>query len=273
MNKHKSSIVKKFRKKDNICNICKKESNLSEDHIPPQSCSSAKNRVIYTLSHQMVGDRSFKPRISTNGISYKTICASCNNNLGKYDRALVDFTQKIESFVESRLTLPNSFDIECYPNAIMRSILGHLLAAKTETDSVIIDDIIRPSILNPEMPIHDDLHIFYWIYPYEQTVILRDFAMPAIRGVFTTSGFFNMIKFYPLAFLITHQLSSYENLLGFHQFNNISPNHKALLKIDLELLRKDKFPEDCQGDDNFLLLGRTANDSVYSLPKYKKFKT
>lgn len=272
MKKHKNTIVQKFNKKDSICNICQKESILSEDHVPPKSCSSAKNRVIYTLSREMVGDRSFKPRISTNGISFKTICANCNNYLGKYDRALVDLTQKIEGYVESKLILPSSFEIEFNPHAIMRSILGHLLASKTETDSCIIDGIIRPSILEPLQPIHEDIHIFHWIYPYEQTVILRDFGMPAIRGKFNTSGFFNLIKFYPLAFLIAHQLSSYESLPSLHKFNNLLPNDRALLKIDLEVLHKDKFPEDCSSDDNFLLLGRPANDSVYSLPKYKIFK-
>ncbi len=78
------------------------------------------------------------------------------------------------------MILPGAFDVECYPNAIMRSVLGHLLAAKTETDKVVVDELIRPCILDPSSPIHDDIHIFYWVYSDETTIILRDFGMPSL---------------------------------------------------------------------------------------------
>ncbi|MBD2438103.1 hypothetical protein H6G69_14985, partial [Nostoc sp. FACHB-110] len=124
MGNYKQSIVEKFKKKDQICNICQLEKELSEDHVPPKACPPAKNIVIYKLLSEMTGDRSFRPRMSQNGVTYKTICSDCNNKLGnRYDWALGEFTQKIESFVESSLTLPNSFEVECYPNAIMRSVL------------------------------------------------------------------------------------------------------------------------------------------------------
>lgn len=274
MTKHNSIIVEKFRKKDAFCNICSKETlKLSEDHVPPRTCPPAKNRVISKLIYQMTGDRSFRPRISQSGVSYTTICSDCNNKLGsRYDDALGEFSRKIESFVESCIALPDSFEVECYPNAIMRSILGHLLAAKTETDEVVIDNLIRPFIFDPLLPIHDDIYIFYWVYPYETTIILRDFAMPAIRGRLNTAGFFNMIKFYPIAFLITHKLDSYEGLPSLHKFNNLSPNDKACLKINLRPVQQSTWPEECLGLENFLMFGRSANDSVYSVPRAKVIK-
>lgn len=274
MAKHNNTIVEKFRKRDAFCNICFKEtSKLSEDHVPPKTCPPAKNRVISKLIYQMTGDRSFRPRISQSGVSYTTICSDCNNKLGlKYDCALGEFSQKIESFVASCIELPDSFEVECYPNAIMRSILGHLLAAKTEADEVVIDNLIRPFIFDPSSPIHDEIHIFYWVYPYEKTVILRDFGMPAIRGRLNTAGFFNMIKFYPIAFLITHKLDSYEGLPSLHKFNNLSPNDKACLKINLRPVQRSTWPEECLGLENFLMFGRAANDSVYSVPRAKVVK-
>ncbi|MDZ8081245.1 MAG: hypothetical protein RMX35_19540 [Nostoc sp. DcaGUA01] len=273
MRNYKQSIVEKFKKKDQICNICQLEKELSEDHVPPKACPPAKNIVIYKLLSEMTGDRSFRPRMSQNGVTYKTICSDCNNKLGnRYDWALGEFTGKIESFVESSLTLPNSFEVECYPNAIMRSVLGHLLAAKTQTDEVVIDKLIRPCILDTSLPIPNDVHILYWVYPYERISILRDFGMPAVRGNFQTSGFFNMIKFYPIAFLITHQLPSYEGLLSLDKFKQLSPNDKANVQIDLRPIRRSTFPEECTGVDNFLMLGRTANDSVYAVSKSKKTK-
>lgn len=274
MTNRQPPILKKFNKKDKICNICQQEKNLSEDHIPPQVCPSAKSIVISKLLHQMIGDRSFRPRISQNGITYKTLCNPCNNLVGKkYDWALGEFSQKIESFVETNLSLPDSFDIECYPNAMMRSVLGHLIAAKTETDQVAVDQLIRPCILNSSLPIPDDIHIFYWVYPYEKTVILRDFGMPAIRGRLGTSGFFNLIKFYPIAFLIAHQLSSYERLSSLHQFDKLSPSTKANIQINLRSVKSSTWPEECLGLENYLLVGRAANDSVYAVSKAKKTKT
>jgi hypothetical protein len=273
--KSPSLITEEFRKKDRICNICQHEKELSYDHVPPQSCPPAKSRVTSKLLYQIIGDTSFRPRPDQNGVKFKTICSDCNNLLGtKYDRALSDFARRIESFVDSNLELPDSFEVECLPNAVMRSILGHLLAAKTETDDVAIDRLIRPSIIDPATPVHDDIHVLYWVYPYEETVILRDFCMPAIRGRFQDVGFFNLIKFYPLAFLVTHQLASYEGLSSLHQFNQLLPSKKSNIQINLRSTKQSRFPEECS-DGNLLAVGRAARDSVYSVPKpqSKKGKT
>ncbi len=270
MNNRKQPIIEKFKKKDKICNICQQEKELSEDHVPPQACPPAKNIVISKLLYQMTEDRSFRPRISQNGVTYQTICKDCNNRLGnRYDWALGEFSKKIESFIESSLILPDSFELKCYPNAIMRSVLGHLLAVKTETDEVVIDKLIRPCILDSSLPVHDDIHILYWVYPYERTRLLRDFEMLVVRGTSKIAGFFNMIKFYPITFLIAYQLPCYEELLNLHQFNRLSPGEKTNIQINLRPVRNSTFPED--GAD-LLAFGRSANDSVDAVPKAKKRK-
>ena len=263
---------RKFQKKDSICNICQQEKVLSIDHVPPQACPPAKSRVTSKLLYQMIGDTSFGHRQDQNGVTFKTICSDCNNLLGsRYDRALGDISRRIESFVDSNLILPHSFEIECQPNAVIRSVLGHLLAAKTETDEVLIDELIRPCVIDPSVPIHDDIHILYWVYPYEKTVILRDFSMPAVRGIFRDFGFFNLLKFYPLAFLVTHKLPSYEGLSSLHQFNQLAPSENRNVQINLRSTKKSRFPEECS-KNNFLALGRTEQDSVLSVPKSKKVK-
>lgn len=258
MIKPKQPTVKKFKKEDNICNVCQQEKKLSKDHVPPQACPLANNIVISKLLNQMTGDRSFRRRISQNGVTYETICSNCNNNIGsRYDRALGEFSKKIESFIKTKLILPSSFEIECQPNAIMRSVLGHLLAAKTETDRVIIDKLIRHCILNPSLPIDDNIHIFYWVYSYETTIILRDFGMPEIRGNLQICGFFSLIKFYPVAFLVAYKVPCYEKLLSLHQFNQLAPNAKANIQIDLRPVKSSTWTEECRGFENYLM-GATA---------------
>ncbi|MBD2490209.1 hypothetical protein [Aulosira sp. FACHB-615] len=268
LKKSKTSIIDKFQKKDGICNICQLEKELSDDHVPPKACPPAKSRIISKLLYEMIGYKSFRPRISQNGVVFKTICEDCNNRIlgHQYDWALGEFSTRIESFLESSLSLPESFEVECYPNAVMRSVLGHLLAAKTETDEVVIDNLIRPCIKDKSLPVPDDISIFYWIYPYEETVICRDFVVPIARDKFNEFGFFNLVKFYPLAFLVTYKLHSYEGLQSLHKFNKLPPSGKANVQINLRPVRQSKFPEAY----NLRALGRTANDSVYSIPKKQK---
>jgi len=272
----KNSFIDKFKKQDNICNICKKqvvEEDLSVDHVPPKVCPPVQDRVINKLLYEMTGDKGFKPRESQNGVWYQTICRGCNSKLGsEFDSALGDLCRNIETLINSQvqLTLPNSVTVKCRPNAVMKSILGHMLAAKTQTDEVVIDELARECILDSNLPIHPDIHIFYWIYPYEITMILRDFAMPAKRGYLNTTGFFNMIKFYPISFLITHQLPQYENLLSLHSFNQFSPQDEADIELRLNPVRRMTWPEECKGLENYLMTGRAAEDSVFSTPKPKK---
>jgi hypothetical protein len=271
--KNKSSkILSKFRKVDSICNICRQEKDLSQDHIPPKSCPPVKSRITSKLLYHLMGEKSFRPRKDQSGITFQTICSECNSLLGsKYDRALSELSIRIESFIDSNLKLPDSFEVECRPNAVMRAVLGHLLAAKTETDEVIVDEIIRPSILDSTIPIHDDIHILYWVFPYEEIVVLRDFAMPAVRGKFKESGFFSLIKFYPLAFLVTHQLPDYEYLNSLYRFNRLSIDAEESIQVNLRPFMRSNFPEDCS-DDNFLLFGGAAKDSVYSVPSQRTKK-
>jgi len=92
-----------------------------------------------------------------------------------------------------------------------------------------------------------------------------------IRGRFRDYGFFNLIKFYPLAFLITHQLPNYEGLSSLHQFNQLLPGEKRNVQINLRSMRHSRFPEECS-DKNLLVFARTARDSVHSVPKAKKRK-
>ena len=266
----KQKYIEKFVKKDNICNICCKETKgLSVDYVPPKACPPVSERCISKLTYQIVGDKSFSDRFSQSGVQFKTICQKCNNHLGsKYDSQLADLSHKIQSFVETSVHLPDSFEVECFPNAVMRSVLGHILAAKTQTDEVVIDSLIRPCILDELVSIPSDIHIFYWIYPYDKIIILRDFAMPAVRGRFNVPGLFNMLKFYPIAFLIAYKLDAYEGLPNLDSFNNLSVTDKGKLTINLRPAKRPNWPEECLGRENYLLFGRAANDdSVYSLPK------
>ncbi len=143
------TISKKFIKPrhDLQCNICKCHKPLSEDHVPPKSCPHPKKIVVQSLISKMIGDSSLKPRQYQNGISYKTICRECNSKLAKFDLALCEIANTIEKFIttsnKTGILFPPITTLSCRPNAIIRSLLGHLLSAKTEIDNSLFDEKIR----------------------------------------------------------------------------------------------------------------------------------
>ena len=261
-------FVKKSVKQDSICNICEQQKKLSVDHVPPKGCPPAKSRVTSKLLYQALGHTGFRPRPDQNGVTFKTVCSDCNSLLGsKYDRPLADLSKQIEKFVGTNLSLPKRFDVECRPNAIARSVLGHLLAAKTETDQVRVDEIIRPCVLDHTINIPDSIHVFYWVYPYEKTMVWRDFAMSSERERPTDVRIFSCLKYYPIAFLVAYDLSQYANLRSLHGFNRTSASEKKLIPIDFQPIHKHSFPEDSPSGFAY---GSSVKDAIYSEPKAKK---
>lgn len=271
MSTKRSPTLRKFVKSDLLCNICQGTfPSLTEDHVPPRACPPAADRVISKLSYELTGDKSFRPRHSQNGVTFRTLCATCNSILGsRYDHELAGLCSKIESFVESSLKLPDSFELSARPGAIIRSVLGHLLAAKSESDEVVVDSMIRPCVLDQSIPVPESIHLLYWVYPYERTAILRDFVMPAKRGDLRGFGFYSLLKFYPIAFLVSHETNEYEGLDSLNAFNSLDPKAEATFRIQLKPSRKEFWPEECS-KDNLLIFGRAAESSVYSVPRVKR---
>ena len=93
--------AKSKREKRSICNLCRKEKDLSWDHIPPKGgieLSTVKMETIFAL---IAGDRD-KPKIreSQNGMKYRTICSECNAYLGaEFDIIINDFALSVGRYL------------------------------------------------------------------------------------------------------------------------------------------------------------------------------
>ena len=76
---------------------------------------------------------------------------------------------------------------------------------------------MRQHVLNPTAKLPTDLNVFYFVYPYPNVIVIRDVLMPAHRGSFYTNGIFSMLKYFPIAYVVTN-LKEYErlHLLSFH---------------------------------------------------------
>ncbi len=263
-------IYTKFkREKVSKCNICLNETELSYDHVPPQGSVEIKPVEQENIFHRLTQNQR-KFNLSQNGVKYRTICSVCNNErLGaELDPILNDFTKSISLFLKSELTFPQFIEIETKPNLLIRAILGHLLAAKINIDDSEIDKSIRNFLFNYSVPIPDDINIFYWIYPFDKIVIIRDFAMPSVRNKFQDIGIFSIIKFFPIAYLLT-DLNEYEGLPSLTSYKTRKFDDKAKITINLKNIKTQDWPDNID-KGNFIIGGAGLDSSVFASPRKKK---
>ncbi|MBU6390889.1 MAG: hypothetical protein KGJ87_08130 [Planctomycetota bacterium] len=259
--------VKNKRDKVGHCNICTNSCSLSWDHVPPKGSieiSTVEMRVLYkTLAGK---NEDLKIEESQNGLKFRTICRKCNEFLGhNYDPVIKDFAISVGRYLKSNLTFPNIIHHRTKPVKLMRGILGHILSAKVDFDKVQLDEQVRGFIFDKNAIIPDDIHIFYWIYPYDYTIILRDVVMPSVRGDFSNSGFFQIFKYFPIAYIITN-LKTYEGLNELTIYRHLSIDEEVDIPIQLNRTEHYHWPE-MVDNGNIVLAGPSASNAVFSVPK------
>jgi hypothetical protein len=259
------------REKVSQCNICKKIKPLSWDHVPPKGgihLSSVEQETVF--QHMTMPKDNRKYSISQNGVKYRTICKECNEIIGrKYDPVLNDFAYNVGKILKTKLTLPSIIYYKTKPNLLIRAILGHLLAAKADIDEVTVDEQVRNFIFDEDASIPEEIKIFYWVHPYINTVIIRDIAMPAVRGKFGEGkvGFFSILKYFPIAYLISN-LKEYEGLSELTFYRNSKPRDMIDIPLDLKNIRGPEWPE-IVDDGNMIIGGRSMQSSVSAISKHK----
>lgn len=120
-------------------------------------------------------------------------------------------------------------------------------------------------IYDESAPVPDKVSVFYWIYPYTSIAVVRDIAMPAIRGSFDKVGGFDMIKFFPIAYLVT-DIPAYENLLELTAFRKLDATDEAEVPINLRSVRDPRWP-DIVDNGNVIVGGATMESSIYARPR------
>lgn len=264
-------FIKFKREKVSQCNICKKIKPLSWDHVPPKGgirLASVEQETVF--QHMTMPKDNRKYSISQNGVKYRTICKECNEIIGrKYDPVLNDFAYNVGKILKTKLTLPSIIYYKTKPNLLIRAILGHLLAAKADIDEVTVDEQVRNFIFDEDTIIPDEIKIFYWVHPYINTVIIRDIAMPAVRGKFGGKvGFFSIFKYFPIAYLVCN-LKEYEGLNELTLYRNSKPQDIIDIPINLKDIRGPEWPEGVD-NGNMIMGGQSIKSSVFAIPRNKK---
>ena len=259
--------VKLKRAKDDTCNICRRQAPLSWDHVPAKGGIQLSAVQIRSVFSVLTGEsQKFKSSYSQNGLKYRTICKSCNETIGhKYDVTLNEFALSVGNYLSTSLSLPPIIHHPTRPTALVRSVLAHILAAKVTNDGAYFDRDIAPTILDENIPIPQDLHVFYWLFPFEATVLIRDFVISYVALGSKEVISCQLLKYFPVAYLITNA-SRFQDLDELTTYRNAPITEEISIPIRLSPVRPSVWPE---GQDNgkIMLGGQAMLDSPFVLPK------
>lgn len=263
----KPDIVNIDRGKYGKCNICLQKKKLTWEHVVPQAALFYDDLVLKSIHQQIHGKQiDYRPRISQNGLKLRTVCKECNSKLGReLDPALIDFLKTVKNFGESHRAFNPTISIRCQPNAIIRAVLGHLLASKYHLEFSEFDEIARKIIFDYEQPIPNNFNLFYWAYPYKNIAAYRDVIMLSQRGDFGAVSNFQILKCYPVSFLFT-DTDKYENLLSLKSYNSESPEKVNHIPLNLFEKHAPNWPESI-GVDNIFVIGQAGASSITGIQK------
>lgn len=248
-------------KKHGKCNICGSEGKLTEDHTPPKGCIKVSQvELQHITSHLTPETPSGRGRLLQNGVRYRTLCHSCNNTyLGtRYDPAFIDFVNTVGSYLKTELYLPSSVDTEIEPQKIMRALLGHLSAQGVDRYDKGSDTLpIRDYFLDTSLSLPDFIRIYYWAFPFNNHVMVRDCCYLDLRT--KTPFVIWFVKFFPIAFMITFRQPEELrlNLSELSCWRDESYDFKTIEKVLLRNFPPQFWPE-APSDKNFIMYGQEA---------------
>ena len=229
------------------CNICGNVGPLTEDHIPPKGVSRVTQVLMLNIVDFLQIQRPKKSgRISQNGVKYRTICSQCNNELLglNYDPTLITLTKNVRTHLESFLLLPTSMSLMIKPTRLVRSIVGHLLAhgVNEHRNGKMVANL-TDYFLDESAPFPEGLNIYYWVYPYNDQVIVKG----ATLSLYYMNSFavFMLLKFFPLSFLFVLDKPS-EWKIPFYRLDSLltqSIDDEAVMHINFKNLPPQRWPE------------------------------
>jgi hypothetical protein len=264
--------AKSKREKKSICNLCREEKALSWDHVPPKGGIDLGPVEMETVFEIIVGDRN-KPKLreSQNGVKYRTICSECNSLLGReYDPTINDFARSVGRYLKSGIALPEEVSHKVKPQRLMKALLGHIVAAKVEIEDTAFDQAARAYVLDPNKPLPENIHIFYWVYPYATSVAIRDFGMFVPRGTFKEPAVFQLLKYYPVSYLCSTK-PEYAGLPALSWYRDAELDFEIEIPIDLERVEDPYWPEAPDDNDNNVFFGgQSAAAAAHARPRENK---
>lgn len=251
--------------KRGLCNICGKHGKLTEDHVPPKGTLKFPRMVLYDIGEVLntKAEKDRRGREFQRGVKFRSICAKCNGDYlgGLYDQELKEFSNNVGNYLHSLVARPAVTFFSVAPGKVIRAVCGHILAIGVERiPRGDMGDAMANLVLNPHQEIMDDLHVYYWVYPFLDQVAIRNFGF---LDRFGTSPIISaVLKFFPLAFMVLWSPPSSFSPPAF-RLNDYcvgSGNSQAEIPLSLSEIPPQRFPE-APSDTGMTLHG---NDSYFA---------
>lgn len=257
----------KVKREDSICNICQNTASLSWDHVPPKGGIDLSSMEVRNYKNSNFSPNSPNRDIMQNGLKFRTICNRCNSQLGSlYDISFNQFIKDAFSFAQTKLYIPQTILIKTSPTKIIKSLLGHLLATKTDNCNGELDILTREYLFNENAILSKEVHIYCWYYPYDCTIIRNDICQ-VIQ--FPDKYFiYSIIKTFPLAFAISLDDNLHDLLIDSTEITKYNCNNENELKsipIRLMSYREWDFPEALKFSSPQLIY--TESNDIFAIKK------
>jgi hypothetical protein len=156
-----------------------------------------------------------------------------------------------------------SFNASFRPNAVLRSILGHMAAVRLHTERAETTDRLIRDYLIGGRPLDPAIQVYVWRFlPEDELVIARDLVVcDALRN--TYSGIMNVIKFYPMAAVVALD-GKRKRALSFSEFSVIRPDELLNVPIRFSTPFDPRFPEEAiEIDPRYIVVaGRGYSDGI-----------
>ncbi len=254
--------------KISICNVCRQEKILSWDHVPPKGSIELTPVEQKTLLSVLTGEK-VRGTVSQNGVKFKTICSECNEFMGReYDKELKHFSLSVGRLLKTKLYLPKSVTVKAKPQRILKSILGHMLAAKVEIEDTSFDKVAREFVLEKDSKLPPSTNIFFWIYPFGSSATIRDFVMFTPRGTFRDPRMFQLLKFFPLGYLAS-EIGQYNSLQRLTDYRDCALDDEVEMLISLKQAKGEYWPEAAtENEVHSFFGGLSALNSIRATKKF-----
>jgi hypothetical protein len=261
----------RFDKKarDRKCNICLQPGPLSNDHIPPKGVAGNDAVLIDSVLSRLATGKVFHHKlISQDGVKFRTICIPCNNRMHKGDRVLKALAKNVRGIIESSIYLPRPVVVTTFPNLLMRCVLGHLVAATSETSYTPFELSVRPCVQDHSVPIPRSIHFYYWVYPFRTIRIWREFGSTRSLKRPVSLATLQLLKFYPLAFLVADTLD-FRAVQSLDSYRDRPLTQSADLLLQLDGTPPEDWPER-PGDGRVTVLSETAIKSIIARKRHDR---
>ncbi len=268
--------------KQGYCRICKQYGYLTHDHVPPKGSITIRPVALRTLAQ----DKEIKPVIAQGGASFRTLCSNCNNNLlGKqYDPELNKVSKEVGSLVNKisdlsyqGFSLPPKVEIDIKPQRLARAVIGHLLASNYHPNQrdikhhVPSSEELRNFFLDQNAALPDNFNIYYWFYPGNRQVLIREAAM-SFYSDNRKPLIFGLIKFAPIAYMLTinEPKNCKPNAPDLFSNRNIGIDNTEKIQINLDSYPRLDSPETPNDDDKNIIFFDPQLTSIATKKESKK---